>query len=143
MALNQEKIAEILQRTPTAEAFANYAACRERNIREGVSKLPAIRAQMSKDGFQPVPQDLLSMFRELERAGVGELKNDMFKWSVSIKEVGRALNPAKNEVRPLPTAHKSLVIFFDKNKEATISFTPNLSVEEVKFLAEKILNECK
>lgn len=142
--LNAEKIAEILQRSPTAEAFATYAACRERNVRDGVSRLPAIRAQMAKEGFHPVPQDLLSMFRELERAGIGKLQGDQFKWSVSIKRVGEAIeSPKPVKAESIPTSAKELVIFFDKNKQVEVRFPENLTPAEIRFVADKLLQEIR
>jgi hypothetical protein len=139
--MNTKAIVEIMQKSPTAEQFATYAACRERNARDGVTRLPAIRAQMTKEGFHPVPQDLLTMFRELERAGVGKLSGDKFQWSVSIKQVGEALVEPKAEApkqKPeVPT--KRFVMCFGNNKEAEISYTSTLTKEEVEFLCSKLL----
>ncbi len=149
MTLNNEKIAEIMQRSATAEAFATYAACRVRHARDGVSKLPTLRAQMLAEGFTPVPQDLLKMFRELEQAGVGKLQGDLFKWSVPIQHVGitpdkAAVEKAPKAVKPAPEApkaQKSLVIFFDKERSISVQF-PSLTKEEVEFVAKKLLEEC-
>ncbi len=150
MSMNEKEVSEILQKTPTAEAFATYAACRERDVRNGISRLPKIREQMKQEGFHPVPQDLLAMFRELERAGIGKLSGDKFKWFTSIKKVGSAgstqspkmLDSGKKDI-VIPKAQKTMVLFFDKNKEITVTFTPNLTRDDVAFLAEKILKECR
>lgn len=143
MTISNEKIAEIMQQSPTAEAFSTYAACRERNVREGISRLPSIRAQMTKEGFNPVPQDLLTMFKELDRAGVGKLLKDEFKWNISIRDVGVLAGPQA----PLPpkreVSKKTLVICFGENKDASISFTNNLTKEDIQFLASKMLQDCK
>lgn len=144
--INNSAIAEIADRTPTAEAFFTYAACRERNVREGISRLSAIRVQMAKEGFTPVPQDLLSMFRELEKVGVGQLKGDLFKWSVSIKEVGETISAPREhmaEIPKIPKSIKTFAVYYDNGRHASISFTPNLTKEEIKFLAEQLLKECK
>lgn len=148
--INKNAIAEIAQKTPTAEAFFTYAACRERNVRDGVSRLSALRAQMIGEGFDPVPQELLSMFRELDRAGIGSLKGDFFRWGVPIKKVAEVVfeKPArvepiqKDPLSELPKALKSLVIYYADGKEMSISFTPNLTREEVRFALEKVLREC-
>lgn len=150
MTLNNKTISEIAQKSPTAEDFFTYAACRERHVRGGVSKLPDLRTQMKQEGFEPVPQDLLIMFRELHRAGVGELKGDTFKWNTSIKKVGEAVI-GKTEIlesKPAKTTassriEKALVVWFDNKKHVSITFTPNLTKDEVSFLASKLLRECE
>ncbi len=148
--VNKNTIAEIAKKSPTAEAFFTYAACRERNVRQGVSRLPAIRAQMSVEGFHPVPKDLVSMFQELARAGVGTLQGKEFKWNVPIREVGQAgsIKESTPHVehhinRVIPQATKDLVIMFDTNKEVSIKFTANLTKDEINFIAAKLLKECK
>lgn len=149
MTINNEKVVEILQKSPTAEAFATYAACRNRNVREGISRLPSIRAQMAKEGFHPVPQDLLSMFRELERAGIGHLWKDQFKWNVPIKEVASYLEVPKKKTSAQVYTHqravaeKTLVMSFGTDKKVSITFTPNLSKEDVDFMISKMLKECE
>lgn len=157
MTIDNEKIAEIMQKSPTAEAFATYAACRERNVRDGISRLPAIRAQMAKEGFHPVPQDLLAMFRELERAGVGQLWKDQFKWNMPIKDVGAAFEAPKSETprtqvaEVKPSAHiapannhnrRILTMSLGEGKEVSLSFTPNLSREDIRFVMQKALRLC-
>ena len=144
--LNTKTLVEIAQKSSTAESFFDYASKRERDVRNAESHIRALRVQMSKEGYHPVPQDLLSMFRELERAGVGVLRGDKFKWNVSVKKLGSAVTETPNaEVMrsAIPTAQKSLVMCFDKHKEVSISFTPNLSKEEIGFLCEKLLKECQ
>ncbi len=143
--LNEGRLIEIAQKTPTAEEFFTYAAGRERNARDGITKLTQIREQMRIEGYHPVPQDLLSMFRELERAGVGKLEKDYFKWAVPIKTVGSTVTakPAAKVATPsIPLARKNLVIYFDKSREINLQFTANLTKEEIAFVAEKLLQEC-
>jgi hypothetical protein len=140
--VNSKAIVEIAERSKTAEAFLNYASTRERNVRGGITKLPAIRAQMHKEGLVAVPQDLLSMFRELERAGIGKLMGDKFQWYVSIRKVGEALEgkPIK-EPSPIQAATKSIVIYYGPNKEFKAEFTSNLGKEDLAFAMQKILWE--
>lgn len=145
--MNTKAITEIAQKSPTSEAFFTYAACRERNVREGVSRLSAIKAQMTKEGFHPVPQDLLAMFRELERAGVGQLHGDMFRWHVSIRKVGEAVvapkeAPSVPEIKPRPPTNRSLVVYFDNGKEITADFTENLTRSEVENFCARLLKSC-
>ncbi len=102
--VNENVLAGIAERNPTAEGFFNYAAGRERNVRENVSNLPQLRLHMSKKGYHAVPQELLSMFRELERAGIGKFRGQDFMWYTSIKEVGEralGLNKAKVVAKPV------------------------------------------
>lgn len=141
MSINNKVIAEIAQKSPTAGNFFTYAACRERNVRDGESRLSSIKSQMTKEGFIPVPQDLLLMFKELERIGVGILQGDKFKWLVPIKKIGDAIREPRREI--LSKHEKSLVICFDKHKEASVLYTPNLTKADVHFLCEKLLNECQ
>lgn len=160
---NEKTVQEIAQRTPTAEDFFTYASCRDRNAREGITKIQAIRAQMTKEGFNPIPQDLLSMFRELDRAGIGKLQGDMFKWYVPIKDVGSVAlaieaqkpktSPTKinvdniiksQEVKPDSTNRElTMVLCLSAAKEVTIHFTPNLTHADVEFIKEKLLRECQ
>lgn len=164
MSINMNLVPEILRRSPTAESFATYAARRERKARDGVSRLPAIRAQMAKDGFDPVPQDLLLMFRELERAGIGALKGEYFKWNVSMKKVGLALEgpdkifteggavkreymaiPKPKATHPLPTraSVKSMVVVLGIGREVSIDFTANLTRADIDFVMTKLLQHYK
>lgn len=153
MTLNKAKIVEIMRKSPTAEAFATYAACRERNIRDGVSKLPVIRTQLLKEGFHPVPQELVSMFRELERAGVGVLRGDQFQWHVSIKAIGEAAaahKPTKikdEHYKQYPEltkrVEKTLSICLGSGKDVTISFTTNLSKEDCAWICRELLQQCQ
>ncbi len=143
--INTKSISEIAERSPTAEAFFTYAACRERNVREGISRLSAIRAQMAKEGFQPVPQDLLVMFRELEQQGIGKLQGNLFKWNVSIKKVGEAANPAsealvvKTHEKPKREV-KTLVICFESGKEVSVTLSEPLTKEEASLVANKLVS---
>lgn len=144
--VDNKRIAEIADRTPTSEAFFTYAACRSRNARDGVTPLRAIRQQLAKEGFLAVPQDLLSMFRELERAGVGVLNRaGEFKWNMPIKKVGEMVTHKEAVTEPtnIPVALKKVAVFFADNRQALLEFTPNLTKEEVAFLAQKIIDECK
>lgn len=149
MPLNPKTVGEIFQRTPTAEAFAAYAACRNRNVRLGISKLPGIRAQMTKEGFDPVPQDLLSMFKELERAGAGTLSDGTFKWNVPIKKIGEIVSDEspKEKIRlalvpPPKEGETTLIVCFPSGKTASISLSSKLTVEECQFMCDKILRTC-
>jgi hypothetical protein len=141
MNLNSKTIAEIAQKSPTAEAFFSYVSKRERNARGGVSKLPDIKAQLIKEDFNPVPQELLSMFRELERVGVGVLQGDTFKWSVPIKQVGKVLKSDK-VVSSIPKSKRTLAVYFDTQREIEMSFSSGLTREEAKLAMEKLLQQC-
>lgn len=139
MLLNPDTIMEISQKTPTAEAFFEYASQRERSVRSGLSRLPRIRAQMERAGFHPAPQDLLTMFRELERAGVGRLEGDKFQWQVPIRQLGEyvgAKAPAKPKTR-------SFVIYFESGRQVSISYTQGLTKEESAFIADCLLTDSK
>lgn len=149
MTIDNEKIVEIAHKTPTSEAFMTYAACRDREVRDGVSQIDALRTQMAKEGFLPVPQDLAKMFKELHTAGVGELRGGMFKWHVSIKEVGKVGMGAKKTVTvpkkaPKPTAlgeagRSTVHMLFASGKEISISYTEKLTKEELDFLHKTLL----
>lgn len=132
-------LSEIAQKTPTAEAFFTYAACRARNVREGVSRIPAIRAQMTKEGFHPVPQDLLAMFKELEKAGVGQLRGTQFKWHAPIKEIGNALTLKTEPVerRIAATVEKAAD---GKALLGKILASVTLSPKEIMHLCDRLLN---
>lgn len=150
MTIFESKLVEIAQRNPTAENFFAYAAERERDIKLGVSRLPQLREQMRAAGYEPVPQDLLTTFRELERAGVGKLQGDRFRWDMPIKKLGEAVFGPKKEKQPAPKAEpraietheRTLVICFGKGREAAIRYT-DLTIEDVDFLREKLLLEMK
>lgn len=138
---NSKTIAEITQRTPTSEAFAEYASKRERNVRGGVSRLSIIKAQMIKEGYHIVPQDLLAMFRQYHDQGLGELSGDLFKWHISIKQLGN-VKEYKQRALPEKRPQKNLVVCFSSDKEASVSFTPNLTKEDIQFICDKMLQEC-
>lgn len=150
--INQQTIEEIAQRTPTSEAFFTYAACRERNVRAGVSSLPAIKAQMSLEGFHPVPQDLLVMFKELDRAGIGQLRGEKFKWNQPIKKVGEmgsVTKPSKPE--KVQRAHHTITTLVERRitmclgagKDVEVTIRGNLSDDDCSFIAERLLKECR
>lgn len=147
--INKEVVAEILQKTPTAESFAAYAANRKREVRNGVSPLLAIRAQMESEGYIAVPEDLLLMFKELDRAGVGKLDRGRFKWHVPIKEVSEVLTGPKRTEAPKaapaasdPNPSKVLFVSFGPSKDIKISLPGDLTNNEVRYLCSKILQEC-
>jgi hypothetical protein len=122
---------------------------------------------MAMEGFDPVPQDLLIMFRELERAGIGTLKGECFKWNVSMKKVGLALEDpdkvfadggaikreymAVPKPRPVPEIAaqadknplKSVVMVLGPGREISIDFTPNLTRSDLDFVMAKLLQHCK
>lgn len=146
--MNLELVQTISKQSPTAEAFFDYAASRDRNVRDGISSIQSLRNQMSKDGFHPVTKDLRQMFAELEEAGIGELKGDKFKWNVSIKLVGK---PSVKQPSPKigviakptnPVQMKNTSIFFGDKKEIHIQFTNNLTQEDLVTALEKVLKEC-
>ncbi len=144
--INSKVIGEIADRSATAEAFFTYAACRDRNSRNGVSDIKAIRAQMEKEGFTTVPQDLLVMFRELDKVGIGRLQGNQFKWSVPIKSVGQALaEPTKPKVERSavtpPSNPKNLVFLFEGGKEISVTYTESLSKEDLQLLWNRLLKE--
>lgn len=152
--INPKAIVEISQKTPTAEDFFTYAACRERNVREGASSLPATRAQLLKEGFSPVAQDLLLMFRELERAGVGRLLGDKFHWNIPIKRLAdivvdkttvqeKPINLEPRQLLNFKSDKKTLVMIFADNREVTVSYSPGVTKEAILLLAERLLQECK
>lgn len=155
--INSKAIPEIFQKSPTAEAFATYAACRVRNVRGGTSRLPVIRTQMAKEGFEPVRQDLRSMFRELERAGVGTLKGEYFKWNVPIKTVGLAADVPRAHMAEIPPteapkrsyesktakAEKNLTVYFESGNEVNITYTGVLTRDEADFICHKLTRAAK
>ena len=146
MTINAKVVAEIAQKTPTAEDFFEYCAKRERSARGGISRLPAIRAQMKEAGYEPVPQDLLLMFRELERANFGTLQGDKFKWRVSIKELGETLTAAPErtpEPQGIPNSVRTLSVYLGRDKEVNIQFTGNLTPDEAHFVYGKFLQSCQ
>ena len=159
--INERVLTEIAEKSATAEAFFEYASKRTRNVRDGVSRIVQIKEQMRHEGYHTIPQDLLSMFKELERAGLGELKGDSFKWNVPIREVGMVVTKRGSRPKAVPhidpihhsnvhtfadtqrtTPAKSLTIMFASGKEATIQISASLSREEVRILTDKLLQEC-
>lgn len=152
MIINTERLADILQRSSTAEAFATYAACRERNARSGISKLSALRTQMQKEGFNPIPQDMLAMFKELEQAGLGQLRGDVFKWNLPLKRVGELAEEASVVKLPKPApqlnvepeaVQRSLVVCFGGNKRVSISITGIVGKEELQMVVSELLKNNK
>lgn len=142
--VNEKRISEILSQSPTAENFATYAACRQRNTKGGISPLREIRRQMRKEGFTPVPQELLSMFKELDRAGVGALKDGSFKWLLPIRDLGHLAAKDKQgpkvEPKPEPLAvprspdRGRLVVVFGVDRTVTVEYPGDISPEERDFV---------
>jgi hypothetical protein len=105
---------------------------------------------MVKDGFHAVPRDLTAMFKDLEKAGVGELKGGMFKWHVSIREVASTHNVDPVDIKeankvgvigkPItPPKEMHIVMAFGKGREVSISFSKGLSADECKDVYELLL----
>ncbi len=157
MTINNEKIADIMQKSPTAESFASYAARRARGGREarnGVSTIPAIRKQMEKEGFHVVPEDMLLMFKALDQAGIGQLKGKNFKWNLSLRRVGELAEqagvatqepitkPLPKEPTKKPVSKKSLIAYFGPGRDFEAEFPSDLTQDELAFILDKILHAC-
>ncbi len=147
--VNALTLAEISHKSPTAEEFFTYAACRERHVRGGISSVDSLRDQMRQEGFLPVPKDLVSLLKDLEKVGVGQFKGKFFRWNTSIRSVGEMAHdsskviPIKKDVKVPAPKTKTLVMCLPGGKEVSITFSTSLTSEEVTFLSEKILKECE
>jgi hypothetical protein len=136
--LNKNTVSEIAQKNDTAESFFAYLGQRKREARGGENSVDSIKRQMRLRGFQPVPQELLTTLRELDRAGIIELKGKQFRWKFGIKDVMRAVEPtqAPAPVIPLktPLSQKTLVVCLDRERQFTAQFPSKLSQEELKLI---------
>lgn len=146
-----EVLKEVQQKSPTAQAFFEYAGRRERNVRSGVSRISAIRAQMAKEGFHPIPRDLVTMFKELEQAGIGELKAGAFKWYIPIRQIAGRVPPKPKQLKARnPLAYpqittrveKKLSMCLGNGKDVEIRFTDKLTKLDCKFVCSRLLLEC-
>ena len=81
-----------------------------------------------------MPQDLLSTFKELDRAGIGEYHNGAFKWNTSIKNVVEATSEEK-PIKPEPQKTQP------KQEDDLVTLT--LTSKQAKILLEKLLKEIK
>lgn len=148
--VDQKSIESIAGKNQTAAQFFEYAANRTRAAREGISSIKGIRELMLKDGYAPIPKDLRQLFRDLELVGIGRLSGDTFKWDISMVDLAQeVIKPTPPKIEPLvtprslPSATKTLVIPFDTNKEIRVTFTPNLTNDEISYLAKCLLKECE
>lgn len=157
MTLNQNALQEIAQKSPTSEAFFTYAACKGRMRRGNVTPLSRVRKSLSDEGFLPVPQDLLVMFRELEHLGAGKLQGDKFEWRIPLRtvgEIGMGQAPRTKEVvsKPVvkpaltpvaPESTHSLVIVLDPKRQVSINLPGMLNKDEADFIYGKLLQLCR
>ncbi len=146
--INEQVLNEIAERTPTAEQFFEYAATRERNVREGISNLTTLRAQMAKEGYHPIPQDMLRMFKELEHAGLGSLRGDSFKWFTGIRDlankvgvISKPTNPDKPKLAAVVSAEMSVSIALAPGKDVSFKIHGVLTSEDCRFIYETLLKK--
>lgn len=144
MMINHEQVTEVLTENKTTEAFATYAACRERNARGGITSIPGIQHQMLKEGFNPIPEELNDMFKDLEKIGVGKLQGNLFKWHMPIRTLGEISQSAIKSPEVIETKPKipmTLVVCFGKDREISITYQERLTRDEINFVVSKLLQE--
>lgn len=157
--VSSSALAEIAEKSDTAESFFKYAASRDRNVRGGVSNIKDVRVQMAKEGYHPVAGDLLTLFKELERIGVGTLKDGKFKWNTPLKEIASLVTDSpRNSVAAsilnqpshiLSVAEsytpkiepQTLYFCFGAGREMSIKLFHGITRSEVEFITKKLLNE--
>lgn len=140
MQFSKTIVQEIAQKNATAEQLFDYLSTRERNARGGENSVQSIKQQMALKGFQPVPQELLSTLRELDRAGIIELKGDRFRWKHQIKDVVKAVQetaPKAVALEPaIPMSLKTLVVRLDNTRQFTATFPAKMTAEERNLISQ-------
>ncbi len=137
--LNKNTVVEIAQKNDTAESFFAYLGQRKREARGGENSVDSIKRQMRLKGFQPAPQELLTTLRELDRAGIIELKGKQFRWKFGIKDVmGSFVEPASEPAPVIPIranySVKTLVVCLDKDRQFKAEFPAKMTADELKLL---------
>lgn len=161
--INKQSIERIAKKNPTAEAIFTLLGCRERN--RGDTNINRLKYDLLDEQFQVVPEDLISTFKELERLGIGKLAGHRFKWFVSLKDVGaaglgkggdiktqaRAPREMTTQVAVSGTTEvaktsfvvqtKSLIVALAPHRTITVAFPTDITPDEIRFIAGKMLKE--
>lgn len=140
MQFNKSVVQEIAHKNQTAEQLFDYLLTRERNARGGENSVQSIKQQMALKGFQPVPQELLSTLRELDRAGIIELRGDRFRWKHQLKDVAKAIQPTRMpkadvSMPKVDTSTKTVVVLLGPGRTFSATFPPSLTQKERQLIA--------
>lgn len=130
MPIDKKVLSEIANKSDTSNNVFHVLRARVRNPRSGILKLSNIKEAMRERGFKAPPQEVLSTFRELERAGAGELDGDVFNWSVGLKETAQTALGLKTE----PETHRPerhLLVCLDNSRQFEVSLPKDLSPKEL------------
>lgn len=140
MQLNRQTLAEIADRTEASTSFFNYLARRQRNARRGESKISSLTQQMLESGYTASPKELLPTLRELDNAGIIELRGDKFVWKVGIKTLMSALDLHAGTT-PKPKNTFSLVVCLDNDRRFTAEFPSDLTKAELDFVTKLLATQ--
>lgn len=138
-----ERIRRLMSSTMTGRSVAEYVSNRKRAAKEGISHLPTLEQQIKKEGHIVVTKEMEALFKGLAEAGVGNLKGNVFYWSVPINKLLTAKQEAKKEEpkeeKKSKKALKQLAVCFADERIAFVEFSPGLTKEDVGFLTDSLL----
>lgn len=145
--INEQVVKAIPAKNEIAEALFTLWATRERNAREGRSTLDETRRQLKKEGYIVVPSELLSIFKELQRAGAGTLRGKIFTWgAVGLREVAKLAFDQKSVpvveteqayggVTATERTYKVVVAYLSNDRKVKMELPADLSPKEAQFLS--------
>ncbi len=90
--LNKSDLSKIAKKNGTSEAVFSVIALRERNRQE--TNLRRLRDELLAEGFKVVPNEFTAIFRDLAKAGIGDLVSEKgkpakFRWNFAMKDIGK------------------------------------------------------
>lgn len=150
--MDKAKLAQIVNEDPVAKAAFKHFLTRDRNPKDGIMDIRRAKYALQEEGVDVVPEELVSIFRDMEKAGCGKLISESgkpvrFRWTVNMKEAAKAALSTTGVVSKKTKASgktdsdgnsRDMVLMLAPGRKARISLPVGLTPDEAEFIAEAI-----